>query len=164
MLKKLHDIDVLPILTEYIHLEKKIEWTVMGSKGKQAGIQHLAGENIWSSAVGKGRGIDLTCNELNPHIKNTIFEKLIVDYKLTRTRLMWVNEMSCYSIHKDKTPRIHIPLITNPECYFVFKDNIQATMEHIPTGAVYWTDTRKYHTFMNCSTKARLHLIGVVEE
>jgi hypothetical protein len=105
--------------------------------------------------------MELTYNQLNPYFKDTIFEKLIVDYKLYRTRLMWVNKMSCYSIHKDSTPRIHIPLVTNPECYFVFKDD--ASFIHMETGHVYWADTRKNHTFINCSEMERLHLVGVVE-
>ena len=72
---------------------------------------------------------------------------------------MWLSPMTCYSIHKDSTPRIHIPMITNPECYFVFKAGI---IQHMPAGAVYWTNTVNLHTFMNCSDKPRLHLIGVV--
>jgi hypothetical protein len=162
MIKILNDIDITDILAEYYKLEPEIQWTVMGHKGKQAGLQYkLENKNEWDSAVGRNQGMELTYNQLNPYFKDTIFEKLIVDYKLYRTRLMWVNKMSCYSIHKDSTPRIHIPLVTNPECYFVFKDD--ASFIHMETGHVYWADTRKNHTFINCSEMERLHLVGVVE-
>ena len=68
--------------------------------------------------------------------------------------------MTCYSMHRDTTPRIHIPMITNPECYFIFKQGI---VQHMPAGSVYWTNTVEPHTFMNCSNRPRLHLIGAVE-
>ena len=74
---------------------------------------------------------------------------------------MWIGPYACYSIHKDDTPRIHVPIITNPECYFVFK---QGLLSHLPAGSVYWVDTTKFHTFMNCSDTPRLHIVGIVKE
>lgn len=63
-------------------------------------------------------------------------------------------------MHKDESPRIHIPLISNPECYFVFQQSI---VTHLSVGQVWWVDTRHRHTFMNASTQDRLHLVGAVE-
>jgi hypothetical protein len=63
-------------------------------------------------------------------------------------------------MHYDKNPRIHIPLLTNPECYFVFKNGM---IQHLEVGSSYWVDTRLHHTFINCSAQKRLHLVGVVE-
>jgi hypothetical protein len=182
MIKILNDIDITDILAEYYRLEPNIQWTSSGHKGRQAGLQYKPETNEWSSqskinpetnqpwtkhewtsAVGRNQGMELAYNEINPFFKDTIFEKLIVDYKMTRTRLMWVNRMSCYSIHKDSTPRVHIPLITNPECYFVFKDGEKATLTNMKVGHVYWADTRQDHTFINCSEMERLHLVGIVE-
>jgi len=168
MIKILNDIDVSDLLTEYIRLEPNIQWTNSGHKGRQAGLQYkIEAEPLvqheWASAVGKNRGMELTYNQLNPFFKDTIFEKLIKDYKMTRTRLMWVNRMSCYSIHRDTTPRIHFPLITNQECYFMFKVGGAATLTHMKVGHVYWVDTRCEHTFVNCSEMDRLHLVGIVE-
>jgi hypothetical protein len=96
---------------------------------------------------------------LNSVFKDTIFEEVINKYKLLRTRLMWVGPYACYSMHTDQTLRVHVPLITNSECYFVFKQGI---VQHMPAGSVYWTNTLKPHTFINCSDIPRLHLIGVV--
>jgi hypothetical protein len=159
MIKYINDIDVTSILESYSKIESNIVWTEYGHKGKQTGLQYYNNEDPWSNAVGISRGRELEYNKLNPFFKDTIFEKLIKEYDLKRTRLMWVYPFACYSMHGDITPRIHIPLITNPECYFVFKNGM---IEHLEVGASYWVDTRLRHTFINCSIHKRLHLVGVV--
>lgn len=161
MIKLLSQINITPILDKYNQIETDIQWTDCGHKGKQAGLQHKIDQDPWTSAVGKSQGQEIDYTNLNPLFKDTIFEEIINEYKLLRTRLMWVGPYACYSMHRDQTPRIHIPLVTNLECYFVFKNS---SIQHMPVGAVYWTDTTKLHTFMNCSDESRLHLIGVVSE
>jgi hypothetical protein len=145
---------------------KKINWAIHGNKGKQSGIQYKDGDDPFEGAVGKSKGDELLHNILNPLYKDSIFETIINKYSLYRTRFMWVNPMSCYSLHKDSTPRIHIPLITNPSCYFIFKENNTSNgiMEHLPIGSIYWTNTTFPHTFINCSDRPRLHLVGIVKE
>lgn len=160
MIKLLESVNVDTILKSYYSLESAIQWTEYGVKSKQAGLQYKDGGDPWASAVGKSQGQELTYNNLNPLFKDTIFETLIARYNLKRSRLLWVYPWACYSMHRDTTPRIHIPLITNTECYFVFKDD---GVSHMPAGCAYWVDTRKRHTFMNCSDQFRLHLVGVVE-
>ena len=160
MIKVLTSYNIEPLLISYNKLEKDIVWTDYSDK-KQAGLQFKKNEDPWASAVGTSKGDELAYTNLNPFFKDTIFEELINQYKLKRARLMWISPMTCYSIHKDTTPRIHIPMITNSECYFVFK---QGFISHLPTGSVYLVDTTKLHTFMNCSTEPRLHLIGVVSQ
>lgn len=137
-----------------------MQWTEYGTKSRQAGLQYKDGEDPWTSAVGKSQGQETSYTNLNPFFKDTIFNEIVVKYDLKRTRLMWVGPWSCYSMHTDNTPRIHIPLITNPECYFVFMNGL---VKHMKPGAAYWTDTTQRHTFMNCSERPRLHLVGVVE-
>ena len=159
MIKILTSYNIEPLLIAYNNIEKDLVWSEQSPK-KQTGLQFKKGEDPWVSAIGKRRGDELEYTNLNPFFKDTIFEVLINQYKLKRTRLMWVSPMTCYSMHKDTTPRIHIPMITNPECYFVFKAGI---IQHMPVGSVYWTNTVNLHTFMNCSDKPRLHLVGVVE-
>ena len=161
MIKILTKIDIQPILDFYLAVENNIIWDEIISKGKQTGIQYQEGSDPWSSAVGRSKGNELSYDQLNPFYKGTIIETLINQYNLKRTRLMWINPYTCYSMHKDTTPRIHIPMITNPECYFVFKTGI---IQHMPAGAVYWTDTTVPHTFMNCSNISRLHLVGVIDK
>ena len=159
MIKVLADIDITPILDCYQQLEHVINWTDYGHKGKQAGVQYKYGEDPWSSAVGRSKGNDLDLVEINPVFSGTPIEQIIKDFNLTRTRLMWVGPYACYSMHKDPNQRIHVPLITNSECYFLFK---YGTPTHLKLGKVYLTDTRTEHTFVNCSDSPRLHLVGAV--
>jgi hypothetical protein len=158
LIKILNTIDTGPLLRDYFKLEEQLQWSEYGHKGKQAGLQYRLDEDPWTSAVGKSRGHELEYTNLNPFFANTVFEELIIQYNLKRTRLMWVYPFACYSMHSDTTPRIHVPMLTNPECYFAFKSG---TIEHFPMGQVYWVDTTQPHTFINCSDHPRLHLVGV---
>lgn len=148
------------MLKTYLQIWKGIQWTNYDNKGRQAGLQYRDDDDPWDSAVGRSKGDELSYDKLNPYFQGTEFENIIKKYNMKRTRLMWVEPMACYSMHQDQTPRIHVPLITNPDCYFVFKSGI---VEHMPVGNIYWTDTREYHSFMNCSNRSRLHLVGIVE-
>lgn len=160
MIKKVIDtINVDPILDSFFKLDKDIMWKIY-PQGKQVGLQYKPNEDYWSSAIGKSQGKELEYTELNPFFKDTIFETIINQYSLKRTRLMWVNPKSCYSLHQDETPRLHIPLITNPECYFLFYPGILC---HLPINSVWWVNTKLKHTFLNCSEEPRLHLVGIVE-
>jgi hypothetical protein len=160
MIKSVIDtIDIKPILNSFLELDKDVVWTNY-TQGKQTGLQYRVNEDYWSSAIGKSQGKELEYTELNPFFKDTIFETIINQYSLKRTRLMWVNPKSCYSLHRDETPRVHIPLITNPECYFLFYPGILC---HLPINSVWWVNTKLKHTFLNCSEEPRLHLVGIVE-
>jgi len=158
MIKILEDFDVDLFLDCYQDIEKYIQWTEYPN-GKQAGLQYRLGNDPWSDAVGR---TNLTSRwdsgvVLNEHFAGTIFETIIKKYNLTRTRFMWIKPYACYSMHRDLSPRFHIPLITNPDCYFVFKDE---GLFHMKTGHAYWVDTTKEHSSMNCSNEWRLHLLG----
>jgi hypothetical protein len=160
LIKKLIERDITPYLECFYQLDSKIHWTTYGHKSRQAGIQHLNGEDEWTSAIGKR---DRNKQEhaytiTNSLFKDTIFEEFMHEFKLSRSRLMWVEPYATYSMHVDASPRIHLPLITNTNCYFVFKD--QQLVEHLPANGVYWVDTKQYHTFINCSGEPRLHLVG----
>ena len=149
------------ILKEYLSLEKDIKWTNYGqSTGRQASLQHASG---MQGGEGKlKQGVDeKEYNILVPGCEGTIFEELIVRYKLFRTRLMWVSGKSCYSIHKDRTKRLHIPIVTNTQCMFLFPDG--PSLVHLPAGHSYIVDTTKNHTFCNFSEIDRLHLVGCID-
>lgn len=165
MINVIDDIDIDTVVKQYLMIEKQIQWVDMPPLRKQAGLQYANDEeNLWAAGTGKLTGLvnpEHQYKNLNPLLAGTIFQDIIDKYKLVRTRFMWVNGMSCYSMHRDLSPRIHVPIITNPECYFVLKTGAEGLIEHLPAGKVYWTDTRIHHTFMNCSMEPRLHLIGV---
>lgn len=161
MFKFINKINLDEVLDCYKKIESGIQWTDYGHKGRQAGVQYCPEENYWESAVGKNKGNGLVYTELNPYFKDTIFEDIIKQYNLHRTRLMWVGPYACYTMHKDDNPRIHVPIITNPSCYFLFKSGM---LKYLEPGFVWWVDTRRHHTFINCSDQERLHLVGVVEK
>lgn len=158
MIKNLEKIDLSSIRKAYNSLEDKIVWTMYGHKGKQTSLQHRLNEDPWTSGVGKSKGDELEYSEINPFFKDTVFENIIKKYCLKRTRLMWLEPYSCYSMHRDTTIRIHIPIITNPNCYFVFKTG---DVVYLPPDNVYQVTTTEPHTFINCSDYSRLHLVGI---
>jgi hypothetical protein len=160
MIKLIDTVNVETILTQYQQLENTIQWTDYGHKGKQTGLQYKVNEDPWTSAVGRSQGQEIQYDNFNLFFKGTVFEELINVYQLKRTRLMWIGPYACYSMHNDETPRIHIPLITNPECYFLFQTG---QLTNLTVNNVWWVDTRLRHTFINCSDHPRLHLVGVVE-
>jgi hypothetical protein len=159
---RISTIDHLKILNEYHNLESKIDWAEKSEKGMQCGLQYALGEDPSSSAVGKLKKFrsEKEYSEINPLFQNTIFEDIINQFNLYRTRLMWINPYSCYSIHMDVSKRIHIPLITNPSCLFIFPN--VPNIVHISTGNVYIVDTTKMHSFCNFSNTPRLHLVGCI--
>jgi hypothetical protein len=80
--------------------------------------------------------------------------------EIGRIRIMKMKPRSCYSWHRDLSPRVHIPLITSPENFMV----IRTESRHLYTNAIWWTDTRQNHSAMNCSNADRYHLILEVSE
>jgi hypothetical protein len=162
MINTIGSINSTSLVTAYENLEADIQWTDYGQKGRQTSLQYRLGEDPWTSSVGKNHGPETEYSYLNPFFKDTEFEEVIVKYNLLRSRLMWVHPFSCYSMHIDRTPRVHVPLITNPACYFVLNATKDPVIKHLPVNSVYWVDTRRLHTFINCSDQPRLHLVGVV--
>ena len=104
VVKILRDININTLLDCYAKIEADIVWTEYGHKGKQTGLQYKVGDEQWSSAVGKTVDNELVYNNLNLAFKDTEFEKIINEYNIVRTRLMWVNPYACYSMHQDQTP------------------------------------------------------------
>jgi hypothetical protein len=78
-----------------------------------------------------------------------------------RTRLMNMKPTTCYSYHWDPTKRMHIPLLTNENNFFVIDDEIS---RYPADGSYYLIDTTKKHTFVNASFENRLHIVGCVNE
>jgi len=161
--KEIDSVNSNKILLEYYKLESKIDWFDNKAKGKQCGLQYADGEDFFYSATGKLKKdrVESEYCLINPLFKNTIFEDLINKYKMFRTRLMWVHPYACYSIHKDNSSRIHVPLITNDRCLFLFPD--EPKLVHLQIGKVFLVDTTINHSFCNFSDHSRLHIVGCVE-
>lgn len=160
MIKILDTIDYKSIRDYYFSIENSIIWKENIGKGKQTSIQYVIGGDPWLSSNGRDMGDQNRFDQLNPFFHNSIMEKIINKFSLTRSRLMWLDKQACYTMHKDITPRIHIPIISNPDCYFLFKDQAPIYLE---PGYVFWVDTTKEHTALNCSLHGRLHFVGATD-
>lgn len=162
MIKIIDKINLEEVLNSYYLIENQIQWDNAFPKGKQCGLQYKVDEDPWIGSTGRSKGKELEYDLLNPCFKDTIFESVIQKYNLKRTRLLWLNNNACYTFHKDATPRIHIPIITNEQCFFIFKSGI---IQHLELGNVYWVDTTQEHNAINGSREMnRLHLVGVVNK
>ncbi len=87
--------------------------------------------------------------------------QVIRDLNMFRTRVMRMRKQTCYSYHQDKTPRVHIPVVTNESCFFVYEDRVVRCPAN---GDAYYVDTTKRHTFVNASVHDRIHIVGCVRE
>lgn len=91
---------------------------------------------------------------------------IITEYKMLRTRKMWMHEKFNYAWHLDNSPRIHIPLHTNEHCMWIIRDghnNEEDRVYRIPAdGGVYLIDTTVPHTFLNANADPfmRTHIVG----
>jgi hypothetical protein len=116
-------------------------------------------------SVGKTAKWEHTFNQLQPSLVGTPLDEYLrwLGVAVYRARIMLSRPKGCYSVHRDFSPRLHLPLVTNRQCNFLITDPIQ--FFHLPAdGRTTWVDTTKPHTFMNGSTEKRLHLVMIVEK
>ena len=103
-------------------------------------------------------------NVIHPELKGSVFDEYLQSFpfEIYRTRIMVLQPFNSYSIHKDPTPRVHIPVVTDIKTAFLFPhDNYMA---HMPADrSIYRTDTTKTHTFVNYSDKPRIHIVSVIK-
>ena len=99
------------------------------------------------------------CVPLFPELTYT--NSVLKELGVFRARVMRMGGKTCYTYHQDPTKRLHIPLITNENCFFVVDDEVI----RLPAdGSSYLIDTTKKHTFVNASLEQRIHIIGCVNE
>lgn len=166
-IEELQSINQFRLLKEYSQIENHLEWLEDG-KTRQCALQHTADNVCFKEACGTLNTLEhqeldfIVCHQI---LSGTIFEELIQKYKLYRSRFMWVKAKSCYSLHRDFSHRIHIPIITNPSAMFIFAEpgvvHLPA-LEHLPVGKVYKVDTTQKHSFANFGNTDRLHFIGCI--
>lgn len=75
-----------------------------------------------------------------------------------RVRLIALAPKTCFSMHRDTDYRLHIPIFTAPQCYFVFRED---RCYHLPAdGHVYAANTLQFHSVMNGDSELRrTHLV-----
>jgi hypothetical protein len=127
----------------------------------QISIQGVKG--VKDPFYGTGRWRDLKHEEYEftePNFNIPYTNEIIKSLNMYRTRLMNMPPKTCYTYHRDFKQRMHIPLITNEDCFFLIEDEVV----RLPAdGNHYLINTTKRHTFINASLEYRLHLVGCVD-
>jgi hypothetical protein len=131
----------------------------------QISLQITNDNDSWSQSEGwlSSYVDEFKFNIVHPKLKNTVFEEYIMTspVKLYRTRIMVLKSNANYSTHKDPFCRIHIPIVTNKQTAFLFpEDNFMFQME--ADGSVYYSNTKKMHTYINWSTEDRIHIVSTI--
>ncbi len=143
-------IDIQKILNELKKIPKQEQIMLQKVKGKD--------DNY---GIGSLTAKDYPESEFNvlvyPELEYT--NSIITDLNMCRTRVMRMSKKSCYSYHYDKTKRIHIPLVTNKNCFMVIEDEV---FRYPADGNYYIVDTTKMHTFVNASFEERIHIVGCI--
>lgn len=124
------------------------------------------GSGDWKESIGRVDSLiekdESVYRTIQPELEGTELSELIKKYNGFRTRIMLMSPRSCYSVHKDSCPRIHIPIITNNQAWMVWPYN--GLCLNLKPGTVYWTDTRKHHSFFNAHDElTRIHVVMNVE-
>jgi len=145
------------------------ELTTIIEKYKLEGYKQISLQSTMENAdphtewdVGTGSGLNLKTKEQNfiyplfPEAK--LINHYINEFGMFRTRVMKLQSRKVMSVHKDKTPRIHIPISTNDGCRMMVGNQCY-TLE---AGKMYWTDTRLEHTAFNGGEYPRIHIVGCV--
>lgn len=137
-----------------------------GFEKNQIILQGLeSGKDEWHIGVGAIEELEEQDEKkycyLNRSLENTAIGSIIKKYKAYRARIMLMSPRRCYSVHKDPTPRIHIPIVTNDQCWMIWPTQ-QFCMKLKPEF-LYWTNTTKEHTFLNGGTEDRIHIVMCVD-
>ena len=162
--------DVDRLLLEWERLETKVRWynglqtcLQYDSDRDRAGHGHLVNGTCFIDGAGSFKQTskeESSYDTLVPCYEGTLFENIINDLSGVRTRVMVVSKHTTYSIHKDRTKRYHLALITNPHAFFLFPNaGLHNPLVNIPVdGYIYEVDTTQYHSFINCGEN-RTHLV-----
>lgn len=149
------DIDLLLLETDTVEYDGQICLQgVEGNSDPYLGIGQAGGYNSWE----RQQKHNHKSEEFNVPIfdlKN--INETLTKFGMVHTRLMDVKPKKCYSYHTDIRKRLHIPLETNDHCWFI----IDKELHHLPAdGSVYLVDTMLPHTFINCGSETRTHIVS----
>ncbi len=97
--------------------------------------------------------------EVCDFLKGTYTEEVInifnEKYGAVRGRYMMMNWKTCLTYHYDQTPRIHLPLVANENCFMIIDEKVEKLSE----GITYHVDTTKMHTAINAGRHLRFHMV-----
>ena len=157
LIEKINTFDNFELLkNESINLVNTLNLT-------QISLQVADGDDSWTQSEGwlSSAADEFKFNAIHPKLKNTVFEEYIMTspIKLYRSRILVLKSNANYSTHRDPFCRIHIPIVTNKQTAFLFPDdNFMFQME--ADGSVYYSNTKKMHTYINWSNEDRIHIVS----
>lgn len=150
----------MPIDIELILLELE---NILPKYVEQISLQGVEGNHNPYQSIGRLDSLNHSEKDFNVPIfsKLEYTNSVLKDLNIFRARVMNMAPKTCYTYHKDPTKRMHIPLITNENCFFVIEDEVV----RLPAdGSSYLIDTTKKHTFINASLEERIHIVGCVDD
>lgn len=163
-IQKIGEIDLVRLMKEIGHIKKPVEGPrqVPFQKKKDAGSGE---DSLGTSFILRTDEYDydtlIYSDDEFPYLNS-----IITEYKMLRTRKMFMQEKFNYAWHIDNSPRIHIPLHTNEHCMWIIRDghnDEEDKIYRIPAdGGVYLIDTTVPHTFLNANADPfmRTHIVG----
>jgi hypothetical protein len=98
---------------------------------------------------------DIVCDLFKGTYIEEVANILNEKYNAVRGRFMLLNWKTCLTYHNDFSMRIHIPIVTDKNCFMVIDDNVY----RLPYGGTYLVNTEKKHTALNASKILRTHLV-----
>ena len=139
----------------------------VGFKSNQIICQTLAeNPDDWYTGIGRIDTLEDQREEEYCHLNSTLagtkLAALIEHYNCFRTRIMLMPPRQCYSIHADPTPRLHLPIVTNSQCWMIWP--LANQCHRMMPGDLYSADTTKAHTFINGSEEDRIHVVFGVKK
>lgn len=146
-------VDLDKLLLEYYNIIKLVGDT----KYQQIMIQGCEGISDHQFGTGSLIRSNKKVSEFKEFLWNTPYlNSLLRRMTAYRSRIMSMNK-NTYSWHRDRTHRIHIPLISNTETNFMV---VQDEVIRMEPGNMYIVDTTFYHTYVNTSDELRVHIVG----
>lgn len=122
----------------------------------------------WEYGTGRSKNIKDNIKDfsfIQPSLVGSELERYFnwLEVPVWRSRLLGVPPKATYSVHTDREFRLHLPIVTNPQCFMLFPDEYTKTVlgYHLPAdGSTHWTNTRTPHSMINChETEFRIHLV-----
>lgn len=139
----------------------KLSWDEVNNVYRQQISLQTNGTSDWQSSTGSRPNQDEEqWDTIHPELAGTWWEDFFknLPMKVYRSRLMVMMPRTCYSIHKDENPRLHVAIKTHRQARFIFTD--PPYVKFIPDDShIWWVDTRIEHTAINGSLEPRIHLV-----
>ena len=157
--RKIDTVDLDKIQKELANIKFTNTYALQGTAKDQDPLKYIIPDdgsiNAWERSPKSITAKDLTVPLFDVPYINSLIKKFRIGY----SRVLILESKRCYTLHKDISKRIHIPIETNDRCFFVLDDEV---IKMPADGSVYEVDTTKMHTFVNASPTPRIHIVGTL--